>query len=208
MLTHKTTLGSLFLQGVFKKDCPRIEDLFQVKLLDTFSQTKSISDIKYDKIPTKFTSVKDWPKTTNLECWFCRRTHKNRPYFEPQSIDPSNDQSDGKTTTLVKEKNGDPRKIMMITKGTFCSRNCTRAYINLHTPDMVARMDKIKMLIYLDELFTGTALPDIQPSPSPNELLRCGGNLTDTEYQQKIDCLDMFFIKELNDNNFNMLVRG
>lgn len=200
--------GTLFLQGVFKKDCRRVEDFFQEKLFDNFNQTKISNDVKYDKIPTKFTSVEEWPKTTNLECWHCRRTHRNKPYFEPQSIDPSNDQSDGKIIAFAKTaQDMQKRKIMMSVRGTFCSRNCVRSWINIHTSNMHDKMNKIKMLLYLDELFTGITLPDVQPSPAPQELLRCGGHLTDAEYQQKIDCLDNVFVKELCDNNFSLLCR-
>ena len=92
--------GILFLQGVFKKDCKRVEDFFHERLLhDTSAENKM-----YDKIPLVFTGINNWIKSTNLLCWNCSRCFKGRPWFEPQSIDPLNHKA--KTNDNPAENNG------------------------------------------------------------------------------------------------------
>lgn len=58
------------------------------------------------------------------------------------------------------------------------------------------------MLKYVYELFIGKTIPDIQPSPDPTIMVQYGGYLTELEYQQKINKLDIAYIHELDDNNF------
>ena len=190
----KSTIdGVLFLQGVFKTDCKRIEEMFQDKLM---SENKApVEMTNYDKIPTYFTTLSEWTKTTNLACWYCNRTFKTRPWFEPQSIEPLNDSSEKKNDTSE-------NAVIIAVHGVFCSCNCVRAYINLHTSSLSDRLNKIAMLKYVYEIFNGKSIPDIQPSPPPTEMLMYGGSLSSTQYQQKIDHLDVAYMKELEDNNF------
>jgi hypothetical protein len=82
----QTIDGVLFLKGVYKNNCDRIEDFFHERLLHDADPKAKI----FDKIPMVFTDLESWPKTTNLLCWTCRRAVKGRPWFEPQSIDPIN----------------------------------------------------------------------------------------------------------------------
>lgn len=196
--------GTLFLQGVFKKDCNNIEDVFKSKIM---TDTRLSHSIKiYDKIPALFTGMDTWPKTTNLECWRCRRTHKNTPWFEPQSIEPINEVSVGKILSIdelkQQEKIQHKPKISVIPVGSFCSCNCVRAFIDIYTKNIYEKKNKIGMLHIIYEIFTGKTIPDIQPSISPFELIQCGGTLTSLEYQQKIESLDQAYIRELHDNNF------
>ena len=54
--------GVLFLQGVFKKDCKRMEDMFREKII--VENTNDRETKLYDKIPVIFTSLNDWFKST------------------------------------------------------------------------------------------------------------------------------------------------
>ena len=58
------------------------------------------------------------------------------------------------------------------------------------------------MLKFVYEIYNGKKIPDIQPSPSPMFMIQYGGDITEQEYQQKIDSLDLAYIRELEDNNF------
>jgi hypothetical protein len=200
-IKQTSTHGILFLQGVFKKDCKRIEDMFQDKLMS--EGVKPQETKVYDKIPVIFTSVNDWIKSTNILCWYCSRSFKNRPWFEPQSIEPISEISNGRIIDSHELKKCVNRKALsIVVNGIFCTCNCVRAYINTHTKDMSDKLNKIAMLIYVYEIFTGKSIPDIQPSPPPIEMIQYGGALTAIEYQQKIDSLDVSYQRELDDNNF------
>jgi hypothetical protein len=193
--------GILFLQGVFKKDCKRMEDMFREKLIaeNPVHQEAKI----YDKIPVIFTTVDKWLKSTNLHCWYCCRNFKNRPWFEPQSIEPISEVSTGKILNSEELKLSiDKKQVSIVTNGIFCTCNCVRAYIDLHNKDLAEKINKIAMLRYLYEVFNGKSIPDIQPSPPPTEMIHFGGVLSSTEYQQKIDNLDTAYQRELEDNNF------
>jgi hypothetical protein len=193
--------GVLFLQGVFKRDCKRMEEIFQDRLMH---DTVPIQESKiYDKIPVNFTSILLWPKYTNLLCWFCNRSFRNRSWFEPQSIEPISEGHVGKLLSCDEIKNSvNVKGVSIVTLGVFCTCNCVRAYIDLYTKDLSERLNKIAMLKFVYELYNGKCIPDIQPSPSPTCMVHYGGNITPIEYQKKIDQLDISYIHELEDNNF------
>lgn len=187
--------GVLFLQGVFKKDYKRMEDIFQDRLL-----VEQPAEVKtYDKLPVNFTTLADWPKSVNLKCWWCHMGFKGRPWFEPQSIEPinTNDSHGIKSTKPVK------KQISVPPRGVFCTANCASAYIRGHTKDLAECHNRIAMLKYIYEIFTGKKIPDIQPSPPPTEMLCYGGHLSENEYRQKIDSLDAAYLRELEDGNFS-----
>ena len=196
-----TCEGILFLQGVFKKDCKRMEDMFRDRLMN---ENITVEKKVYDHIPTHFTSIQKWPNSTNLLCWHCSRSFKSRPWFEPQSIEPISEGVVGKAETNIKVLVN--RKTVSISvKGMFCTCNCVRAHIDLYTKDVIDHTNKISMLKFLYEIFSGKSVPDIQPSPPRTEMVTYGGELTEYEYQKKIDSLDMAYVKVLEDNNFSMI---
>jgi len=196
-----TSHGVLFLQGVYKKDCKNMEDIFQDRLMSEIN-TRQIKI--YDKIPNIFTGLDSWPKRTNLKCWYCDRTFKNRPWFEPQSIEPRSIGNIGKIipySELLKSVN--KKSVSIIPRGVFCTCNCVRAYINTYTKDISYKHDKVAMLLYVYEIFTSKKIPDIQASPEKVEMVQYGGNLSPIDYQNKINMLDEEYIQELEDNNFS-----
>lgn len=172
--------GVLFLQGVFKRDCKKIEDFLTDKLLGEGHHAV------YDHIPIYFTGLDTHPKTTNLLCWNCCRSFKTRPWFEPQSIDPH-------------KQSG---KICISIKGNFCSPNCVRRHINTYTLDLYDRLNKISMLKIVYEIFNGRPILDIQPAPPHTDMIQFGGSLNLSEYQKKIDEIDIEYENEVNDSSF------
>jgi hypothetical protein len=194
-----TVDGVLFLSGVYKKDCRKIEDFFTDRLLGS-----ERSDAKqYDRIPLTFTGLENHPKNTNLACWNCCRTFKGRPWFEPQSIDPVSKGSIGSIIPFdLLNKNGTTREYCISIKGNFCGPNCVRRHINTYTRDMSERLNKIAMLKFVYEIFMGQTIADIQPALPHTDMVQYGGNLTVQEYQKKMDELDVNYQKEINDNSF------
>jgi hypothetical protein len=195
--------GILFLQGVFKKDCKRLEDMFEENIR---SNTKLHETKVYDKIPVNFVSLDTWFKTTNLNCWYCNRTFKTRPWFEPQSIEPVSEVSSGQILRYDELRTvQNVKQLSIVITGIFCTCNCVRAYIELHTKDISDKLNKVEMLKFVYEIFNNKKIPDIQPSPPPTEMVQYGGSLSILEYQQKIDSLDNAYQKELEDNNFTAI---
>ncbi len=208
--------GILFLQGVFKKDCQKIEDMLKGKLMsnDPLQQQESIS---FDKIPIIFNNLQEWPTSTNIACWFCTRFFKGRPWFAPQTIEPKfsvqkdnnikdNHIKETKEVVIKSNLKEAPTKEYVISvQGVFCCANCVMAYILLHTTDLVERLNKIAMLKFIYELFMGRPITHIHPSPSPYNMVQYGGSWTPTVYQQKIDMLDNVNVIQNNDDNFNSI---
>jgi hypothetical protein len=193
--------GVLFLPGVYKKDCIQLEDIFQDRLLSDPRADDNAK--KYDKIPVNFTILSKWPKTTNLSCWYCTRTFKTRPWFEPQSIEPRAIGAVGELMNKTQVKNAiNEHGVSIAVKGVFCTCNCVRAYIDTNTRNISERHNKISMLKYIYELFMGKSTPDIQPSPAHTFMVQFGGPLTSEEYQKKINKLNVSYEHELDDNNF------
>ena len=181
----QTIDGILFLPGVFKTDCDRMEDFFHDRLLHGSEPDTKI----FDKIPMTFTNLEAWPKTTNLLCWNCRRTIKGRPWFEPQSIDPL---YKGKYGEFIKSNNlnrsGSRDNTYCINvKGCFCSPNCTMRHILTFSKDLADRINKISMLLFVYELFVGKQITDIYPAPLITDMIQYGGQLSEQDYQKKIE---------------------
>ncbi len=180
----QTVDGILFLQGVFKTDCDKIEDFFHERLLHGNTTTAKY----YDKIPLTFTNIDDWPKTTNLLCRNCNRVPKARPWFEPQSIAPI---SRGYIGKLISSKDLVRKHIShdycMNVKGVFCTANCVMRYTLTNSKDLSDRLNKIQMLLILHEIFTGRTVTNIEPSPVATEMIQYGGLLSEADYQKKID---------------------
>jgi hypothetical protein len=201
----QTIDGILFLKGVYKSDCKKLEDIFHDRLLhDAKSETK-----QYDKIPLIFYSLDTWPKSTNLLCWGCNRSFKSRPWFEPQSIGPVSTGEVGVFLTGEEiKKIANKREYCISAKGNFCSANCVRRYIIMNARDLADRNNKLAMLNFLYEIFTGKTMTMIQNAIKHTEMVQYGGSLTLAEYQKKMDELDTEYIRDVADNNFSNICRS
>lgn len=195
----QTIDGILFLKGVYKADCKKLEDIFHDRLLhDAKTESK-----QYDKIPLVFYSLTTWPKTTNLNCWSCHRTFKTKPWFEPQSIGPISTGSVGVFMTGDEiKKAANKREFCIAAKGNFCSANCTRRHIVTNAKDLADRNNKLAMLKFLYEIFTGRTATMIQNAIPHTEMVQYGGTLTALEYQKKMDELDLEFVRDIADNDW------
>ena len=195
---RQTIDGILFLQGVYLKDCKKVEDFFHERLLhDSHIETKM-----YEKIPLVFTGIETWLKSTNLLCWVCNRSFKGRPWFEPLSIDPLCKGKVGIFLDSMQVKNQIKKDNFCINiRGNFCSPNCVMRHIITNTKDMSDRLNKIFMLKFVYELFTGIKINNIHPSPPHTEMIQYGGSKSVQEYQKIIEDLGSNHLK-IEDNNF------
>jgi hypothetical protein len=177
---RNTIDGILFLQGVYKKDCKKIEDFFTDKLLN--------EDVKkYNTIPILFTGLDNHPKSTNILCWNCNRSFKGRPWFEPQSLSYN-----------IKTKD-----VNVTCRGNFCGPNCVRAYINTYNKDMAERLNKVSMLKIVYEIFNGRKVDEILPAPDYRIMVQYGGHIQPFEYQKMITELDINYRKDIEANSFS-----
>lgn len=161
----------LFLKGCFIDDCDSLEDIFVKKLMESTTNGDVSYEIKnqeYNKIPSVFKSLDTWPSKTNLKCWSCDCDFHTRPIFIPTTIYSNND---------------------MDTEGNFCMWGCASRYINTFY-NVDERWEKHAMLRELHEIFTGSFIEDIVPSPPKTEMVQYGGRKTKKEYRDHLMCLN------------------
>ena len=137
----------------------------------------------YNKIPTVFKSLNDWPLETNLLCWFCNRSFTNRPYFFPEKLLPCGDDC-----------------VEFTPKGNYCSANCVAASIDTKVVDIKdrssIRQNWYRLLFYEVKIFTGQDVTKIRPALSPHEMIKYGGRLTEEEYNKHMDDINIAVIED------------
>lgn len=164
----------LFLSGIKLDDYKPIEDIFEERLNEQTNGNDPENALEedeypYDKIPKSFTTLDEWPISTNLHCWECDTQHDNRPWPKPiEFLDNS--------------------KISV--EGSFCSANCVARYIIVHTHSCEERLKLLDMLNIIYYQFTGKNTYSVLPAPSKTEKKRYGGELDDNQFAEKIRALD------------------
>lgn len=166
LISKKSNSLVLFLPGVFKKDCRKVEEIFTDRFLDTPDYDK------YDKIPSHFTTLEAHPTHTNLKCWSCCMNFKTRPWFEPLSLS----------------------KTSMAIRGNFCGPCCVVLYIKLHTNSIASQHDKLNMLKYVYEVFTGNRVITIKPAIPHTCLLEYGGDTTVENYIKTLEQIETTYM--------------
>lgn len=178
----------LFIKGVFKRDCDNDETLEQ-KMIENISD--DISDIvmkdsiamsentefydrTYDKLPSIFDSIDNWPTTTNLLCWSCNLHFDTIPIFIPKVIEP----------VISKHKEN---KYSIGVFGVFCTFGCAWHFIHEHQFSLIERVEAINKLKFLHKLLKGTSMKDIVTYPSPFEMEQYGGDLSIEKYKELIN---------------------
>lgn len=167
----------LHLQNVTLDNVVSIEDAFDKKILEEAKVNDNAPEhLPYDKIPTVFTDLENWPISTNLRCWSCVFTFDSRPCFIPKKIKSEGDNS-----------------IKMEVLGNFCTFNCAARYIDDNFPQKAfsqkhSHMHNNLRLIY--HKFTGHRVTQIKPAPSKIELLEFGGTLSKDEFWKQLRILD------------------
>lgn len=123
----------------------------------------------YDSIPKEFKSVEEWPKSTNLLCWYCDRAVIGYPRFIPKTPSISN--------------GNDICEVI----GNFDRWECAVAYAQREFSKEM--YDDVATTI---KIFANKFCPSIRnilPAPSKTEMKQyCGDKgLTTEEYSKKID---------------------
>ena len=162
----------LFIKGCYIKDCKTIDQLFETQILEKIVHHKPI--IKYDTIPSTFTSLREWPTTVNIHCWYCSLTFDTVPVFIPKVIEPSIRNASEYT---------------IATHGCFCSFNCAIAYNNLHNVNLCKNIQVMDMILFIYKIFNNGNTHEIYESPNKYTLTKYGGLLTPGEYKDQINIL-------------------
>ena len=170
LISKKTNSTVLFLPGVFKKNCRKVEEIFTDRFLDAPDYDK------YDKIPQQFTTIEAHPTHTNLKCWSCCRNFKTRPWFEPVSLS----------------------KNSMAIRGNFCGPCCVVLHIKLYTTNVAAQHDKLNMLKYVYEIFTGNRVITIRPALPHTCQLEYGGDMTPEAYLKALEQIETTYMLDRN----------
>ena len=157
----------LFIRSVFIKDCVLIDDIFEQQLIDRLDEDE-VKVIKFDKMPSIFTTLNNWIKKINIRCWFCDLNFDTSPVFIPRLIEPS-----GGGYTIG-------------TEGCFCTFSCAMAHINVHYPKIYDNVRKRDMLKFLYKMFNNSKIREILASPSRYEMIHYGGSLDIHQYRTKI----------------------
>jgi hypothetical protein len=174
----------LFLSNVYLRDCKKVEDIFQESI---FSSSIITKEPEYDKIPSIYTGMDTWKKSTNIPCWWCDLQFKDIPVFIPKSID---------APTNLKPQTMRP-------EGIFSSFHCAQAYINRNYPRLKDKTSLSNQLKLLYKDMKGISIDDILAAPDPKkEMKKYGvGNLTEEEYVLKVKQLDSKFKEDIEMNN-------
>jgi hypothetical protein len=161
----------LFLKGVSLNDIISIEDIFNNEIMEADNNDiKSIDneDTLWDKLPSVFTNLENWPKHTNIRCWYCTLKFKSTPWFIITSI---NQTSEGK---------------IMNTKGNFCSCGCLIGFIKKNYSKR-EHFDIYHNVLTLYKIITGKKKLNIKESPDIYNLKIYGGNMSIEKYKEELE---------------------
>lgn len=166
----------LFLKGVSVSDIIYVEDIFNQELIETDNSLDGNKGdvVVWDKIPTTFTNMESWARSTNIRCWHCTLKFRSTPWFIITGINSS---SEGK---------------IMDIKGNFCSCGCLMGYVKKNYCKR-EHFDIYHNVYSLYKIMNGKSINHIKSSPEMYCLKMYGGELSIDEYQQEI--------KKINDLN-------
>jgi hypothetical protein len=131
----------------------------------TRAQSERTGPFVPDEIPITFTSMDEWPRRTNLLCWYCGMNFDSIPVFVPLSM-----------TNL-------PSGTTMGVHGNFCSFNCAVSEIAIDEGLRVAEWDYTRLLCRLYRLFMGEQVRVIAPALAKRELAAYGGTMSAQEWR-------------------------
>ena len=170
----------IFLKGVNKDDYREVEDQFDQLLLEsTVNNELCTTEMVYKELPPLFTSLENWPTSTNLHCWNCECTFTTRPIFIPLHIK-------GNSNGLWD----------MNTHGTFCSFSCAARYIKDFMDPAI-----FTNLFHLYQIFNQKEVKYIYASPRRYCVKKYGGHLTEGEYLEEIRRLENEIELQNEENN-------
>lgn len=176
----------------------------QINMISDMQYENTGSDYieQYDVILKWFINVDTWPKSTNLDCWFCDCKNPGFPWFIPLTeqrkcvpCDPITGNITKSITTDVSDaallnlnSNKRYREVeAMKTLGHFCSICCAKAYLSkINDQRIINKWQSNKLLKKLFRLVTGVTIGDIpEANPKTNMIQYCGpiDGVTSKEYR-------------------------
>lgn len=169
----------IFFKGVMIDDNMPTEEMYETQFNDIIERDCAIEEPLYEQIPTVFTSLSDWIKTTNIRCWNCDLNFSDIPVFVPKSIEPYSRSYKSRGSRYI-----------MSTEGCFCSFHCAMAYINAMFIDIHEHINRRSMLLLLFKEFYGISLKEIKPAPKKFDMIQYGFNtVTPYDYRNAIEAL-------------------
>jgi hypothetical protein len=162
----------LFLKGVLIRDCDNIEDEFEKRLLHKTEEVEPVYR-RYDKIPSKFTTLATWIKHTNLKCWWCSRHFHSVPLFMPISV------SRYEQTEFA-------------IKGNFDTWQCVASYMGVYFKKKMEYADASELLLKIYKIFTGATADNIPHAPERSCMEEYGGSMTIEEYEASIKPVEIY----------------
>lgn len=164
----------------------------------------SVSDYieQYDIIPRWFVNIETWPRSTNLDCWYCDCKNPGMPWFIPVTeirkcipCDPATgkilpehtmDVSDAALLNLNSNKRYREVEAMK-TLGHFCSICCAKTYLSkVADSRIINKWQSNKLLKKLYKLATGDTISDIPEATTKTVMIQyCGpvDGITPKEYR-------------------------
>jgi hypothetical protein len=169
----------LRLPGIRLSDFKPPEDTLDERLLESVEAAEGRASplgaegVPYDKIPSEFTGLEDWPTSTNLKCWVCDFNFSDRPKFVALSF-----------------KENEAGGYKMGVHGVMCTFNCAELYIETHYLRLTERQHLQELLRFEYFFFTAKWVSRIRPAPSKTEMLQYGGHLDFDAFLKKLRELD------------------
>lgn len=166
-------------RGVTIDDNTPTEEMYEIQFNDIIERDSALEEPMHEQIPTIFTSVSDWLKSTNVKCWYCDLNFSDIPIFIPKSIEPY--------SRSYKSMNA---KYIMSTEGCFCSFHCAMAYINVMYTNIHEYIRRKNLLLLLFKEIYGFSIREIKSSPDKYKMIQYGiDTVTPCEYRKMIESL-------------------
>ncbi len=178
----------LFLRNVFKRDCIDVGDELEEKVLETINESDiNIEANTYGSIPEIFVNVNDWPKKTNILCWYCDSQFETVPIFCP-----------------AYEYERTPGISVMKVIGNFCSFPCASKH-NKSTTIEPHTWERQELLCRLYKKFYGEDINEIPLPPLKTEMIQWGGFMTRQQYNDSIALSMSKYEKTLKANSITSI---
>jgi len=135
------------------------EKILADRLLEEVDQpTDAPVELPFDKIPKVFTSISEWPRSTNLRCWECGQQFDSPPKF---------------ICTYVVEDESTPSGFSLGVLGNYCSFNDAALAISKEPPKDRPKYRENLLIEYY--LFTGTRVSEVRPAVPRTAMAAYGG---------------------------------